>query len=174
MSSRDSFDQALDAAIDALRGGEAESAVLAAPPEHHAELLPLLIVAAEVHRTSPVVPPPSGRLAKNFRAVRDAIQDAQESARTSKPWWRRPITFASLSLPAGILALVAVGAAGAAAGGAVAVSQTGVPAAVEHIVTLGAVGGGSASHGNQVTVEAGNDNATSLQDRRCADRGTCE
>jgi hypothetical protein len=155
MSGHESFDQAFDAAVDALRAGAHMPDVLAAHPDHRAELLPLLAVAAQVDAAAGV-PAPSARLAQNFRMVRAAVVEAQESGRRPAPWWRRPVTFASLSLPAGVLALVAIGAAGAAAGGAVAVSQTGVPAAVEHIVTFGAVGGGSSTaHQDAATAPAG-------------------
>ncbi len=155
MSGHESFDQAFDAAIDALRSGDQMPDVLAAHPEHRTELLTLLAISADVGAAAGV-PAPSARLGQNFRVVRAAVLEAQESRRRPSSWWRRPVTFASLSLPAGIFALAAIGAAGAAAGGAVAVSQTGVPAAVEHIVTLGAVGGGSSpTHDNGATASAG-------------------
>ncbi|MBF6600620.1 MAG: hypothetical protein IVW36_08925 [Dehalococcoidia bacterium] len=144
MSGRSSFDDALDVALDSLLAGGAAPSVSATHQEHAGELAHLLVVAAGVRDAAAAAPAPSMRLAGHARAVRLAVRDAQAGARRRRAWWRRPMTFASLSLPAGIVALAAIGAAGAAAGGAVAVSQTGVASRVERIVTLGRVGGSDA------------------------------
>ncbi len=160
MSGGESFQEALDAAIDALRGGAPMADVLSAHGGHAAELAPLLRVVASLD--APAAPPlPSARLAQNFREVRVALHKAQVARGPGAPWWRRPVSFASLSLPAGLLALAAIGAAGAAAGGAVAVTRTrgDLPARVHEIVTLD-FGGGPAAPARTATRPAGNSEAT--------------
>ncbi len=118
----ESFDDALDAAIDALRNGQRLDAVLAAHSAHAAQLRPLLDVAAEADAASPLVPEPSARLASNFETVRAAIRrtraerPAIRDIPPSRPWWQRRLAVASLSLPvSAIFALVAAGVSGAAA-----------------------------------------------------------
>ncbi|MDE3094840.1 MAG: hypothetical protein KGK07_02430 [Chloroflexota bacterium] len=160
MSGGESFDQALDAAIDALRRGAPLADVLAAHAEHAAELAPLLHVTASLEAAA-APPPPSARLAQNFRDVRAAVHRAQAARGPGAPWWRRPVSFASLSVPAGLLALAAIGAAGAAAGGAVAVTRTrgDLPARVHEIVTFD-FGSAPAATPRTATSAAGSGEAT--------------
>jgi hypothetical protein len=140
------FDDALDAALDAVRGGTPIEQVLAAWPEHGTELRALLTPLAAAPGAQP--PFDAARIAGGYRRVRGAVLDARDAPRA---WWRRPVSFASLSIPAGILAIAAIGAAGAAAGGTAAITGQDLPAAVEQIVTLGTHGGGNGHatpHGN--------------------------
>ena len=169
MSRERAFAEALDAALDAVRSGAPVSAVIERYPEHASELQPLLRVAGSLHDR---VPAPSARLGQNMRNVRFALHAERE--RRAAPWWRRPVTFASLSLPAGLFALVLVGGAAAAAGGAAVVAtQTDLPAVVEKAATLGFGGGNSGNapgHGGQLPgspggpAGAGNRNATPQPD----------
>ena len=139
MSGRPNFDDALDAAISELmRGGEARLSASAGEA-----LDPLVETAALLARsagaTSP--PAPSGRLAENVVAVRAAALRARMAQVSpaplpyaSHPWWRRRISFASLTLPAGLLAGLAVlGVTGGAAAGLV-LSTTSLPDTVQNIV----------------------------------------
>ena len=130
MTGRQSFDDALDAALRSLQAGEPLDRVLAAHPAHAATLRPMLETALDV-RASAGYEPPSARLFEHVAIVRAAAQRAQMDARaagmrTVTPhaprWWQRRLTFASMSLPVGIIALMALGAGGAAAASVAATS----------------------------------------------------
>ncbi len=149
MTGRESFDDALDAAIDAVRQGEHIDAVLARFPRHAAALAPLL-------RSAPFGTPGAGlaaapmseRLAGNFTIVRAAVERAQmardaaqnaprRAAEPRAPWWQRRLAFASLSLPAGVIALAALAGISGAAAASVAVTGNGlqdIPAQVAGFV----------------------------------------
>jgi hypothetical protein len=123
MTGVDHFDNALDAAIDALQRGRPLGAVVADQGRTGAALRPLL-ETAHAARESVVRPPLSRSLEHNYAIVRAAVERAQMAAAAlprepvpaQGPWWRRRLAFASLSLPAGALALaLTVGAAGATA-----------------------------------------------------------
>jgi hypothetical protein len=141
------FDDALDSAVDALLAGEHADAVLARFPRHASALAPLL-ETVRVVRPAPAYEAPSARLAENFARIERALLDARgqvaareaprevaPAARAGTPWWRRRVAFASLSLPAGVLALALVSAGGAAA--ATVATTTGLPDTfaeqVEHV-----------------------------------------
>lgn len=144
-----SFDDALDAAVDALMRGEAPAMILARFPEHAEALAPLVQTARNVgdHALDTSPPMPQG-LADNFTIVRAAVERARMAADVAPQgapagparWWQRRLTFASLSLPAGAFAVLAfVGMGGAAAAG-MAVSGTGVadlPALVQSVASSG-------------------------------------
>ncbi len=161
MSARHSFDEALDAAIDAVRRGAPVASVLAAYPEHRDELTALVTPLSAAPARS--IPLDAARISAGYRALRVAVLDARREP--ERPWWRRPVSLASLSVPAGIVALAAIGAAGAAAGGAAVATGHDVPATVHRIVTLGLQDGGGAdnssdrgnstdSHGHHGAAEA--------------------
>ena len=153
MSARVSFDDALDAAIDAVMRGEQVSAVVARYPAHAETMRPLVELAyASQYTRGRAVPPPSPRLAANFSAVEGAAQRARivqadtprEAPRA--PWWRQKLTFASMSIPAGIVALLAVaGISGAAAASVAVTSDTSIGervTAAAHAVTPDWIDGG--------------------------------
>ncbi len=129
----ESFDDALDAAIDAVARGEPLEAVLSEHAAHAQQLRPLLELAARAHAgAGSAVPPPSPRLAANFGIVRGAIRQRRSVSRQAGPWWQRRLVFASLSLPASAaIALVIAGTTGAAAA-AVVVTGAQLPARVSH------------------------------------------
>ncbi len=124
MSGADPFDDALDAAIDALQRGRPLDAVVA-DQGHSGALMRPLLEAADAARQSDNAPPLSLGLEHNYTIVRAAVERAQMAAAAipGEPaaaprarWWRRKLAFASLSLPAGALALaLSIGAAGATA-----------------------------------------------------------
>ena len=165
MSPRDSFDDALDAAIDALSHGEHIDAVLARQPRHAAALRPLLESApfggAETVRAGAAMSP---RLADNFSIVRAAVQRAQMAqtpsapriAPRTAPWWQRRLAFASLSLPAGVIALAAFAGISGAAAASVAATNSDFPARVAEFVTHPPVIGSShgGEHGATATAPA--------------------
>ena len=144
MSPRDSFDDALNSAIDALSRGEHIDSVLARQPRHAAALRPLLesapFGAAEATRAGAAMSP---RLADNFSIVRAAVQRAQMAqtpmapriAPRMAPWWQRRLAFASLSLPAGAIALAAFAGISGAAAASVAITNSDFPARVAEFVT---------------------------------------
>lgn len=135
MTGRESFEDALDAAIDALRAGRPLDRVLADHPGHAASLAPVLDSVLQATANGGGYLPPSPRLAEHVTIVRAAAQRAQMAAMPSTApatiarggsWWNRRLTFASLSIPAGI-AVFALGASGAAAAAGVAAMTTDVP-----------------------------------------------
>jgi hypothetical protein len=103
-----------------------------------ADLRPLLETAGAVAQSARVsTPPPPMRLAANAASVRAAAVRARITPvaphEAARPWWQRPISFASVSVPAGALVAMAVlGVAGAAAAG-YAISTTDIPGAVRDI-----------------------------------------
>lgn len=126
MNDGGSFEKVLDDAIDSLTAGERVEAVLARYPRQAEELRPLLeTVAAARDEGARQFPEMHARLADNFTIVRAAIEREQMAERQRPaepereermPWWQRRLTFASVSLPAGMFALVAfLGIGGAAA-----------------------------------------------------------
>jgi len=138
----ESFDDALDRAVDALRGGEHLESVLARHPRHAGALRPLLETLQQARRAAPEAAAMSPRLADHFSIVRAAVQRAQMPAQASPAcdagqppsWWQRRLTFASLSVPMGAFALLAfVGVSGAAASIAVT-GDVPVPSAVVDLV----------------------------------------
>lgn len=142
MNRRETFDDALDAAIDEIRGGTPLSDVLAAHGRHASELQPLLETSQSlrtfdggVHRL------PEG-LADNFSIVRAALERermvqsaAPASAPPRPPWWQRRWAVASLSLPGVTVAALAFAGAGGAAAATVAVANSDLGAKVVAAVT---------------------------------------
>lgn len=126
---RDTLDDALDRAIDALRAGRPFDAVLAAEPAHARELRPLLEAVRAAAAIRPAMAPAPARLNENYATVRAALEHAQAAQRAAlaPSWWRRKVAFASLSLPAGAVVALALGAGGAAAA-TVVVARSDVPA----------------------------------------------
>ena len=129
MTQRDSFDDILDAAIDALRSGASRDHALAAAGASAATMGGLLDTA-RLLSSPPRVPGPM-RLADHYDIVRAAVERAQltrsqmlpsdDVAKT--PWWSRRFRVASLGVPAGIVAALALFGFAAAAGG---IATTGV------------------------------------------------
>ena len=116
------FDDALDAAIDALQRGRPLEAVVSDHGRTGLMLRPLL-ETADAARQSATLAPLSRALEHNYAIVRAAVERAQmaaaaqpkEAAPPAPSFWKRRLGFASLSLPAGALVLaLTVGAAGAA------------------------------------------------------------
>jgi hypothetical protein len=144
MTQRESFDEIADAAIEMTLRGVPAARVLELHPRY-AEALQPLLSAAEAVRSSPAAPAPSERLADNFAGVRAALRRArpQQPQVAPRGWWQRRLSFASMSLPAGLAAgLLLVGVAAAAAG---TVSQTsGLPSGITHAITFGQNGGSDA------------------------------
>ena len=154
MSWRGTFDDALDAAIDAVRNGDPIDVVLARYPRHAIAMRPLLETALAANPAEAYVTP-TARLAANFAQVASALGRVQwerdhstTKPQASNPWWSKRVAFASLSLPAGILAFALLGAGGAAA--ATVVATTGLPRQVANKVesvtpswTHGLIPGGS-------------------------------
>jgi len=133
MNGRESFDDALDAAIDQVCDGRPIADVLAAHPQHAHELQRVLetsqFVASSARATAP---PVRDALAGNFTIVRAALErermarEVTHERRDARPapWWQRRWSIASLSLPAAVfVAAMFAGATGAAAG-AMAVANT--------------------------------------------------
>ncbi|MBI5288322.1 MAG: hypothetical protein HY873_05065 [Chloroflexi bacterium] len=123
MSWQGTFDDALDAAIDAMRSGDTIDAVLARCPRHAAALRPLLEAAGWADPEEGYMPP-GPRLGENYSRVEAALGRAQwdrdEDAPHQRivnrtPWWQRRVALASLSLPAGVFVFALLGAGGAAA-----------------------------------------------------------
>jgi hypothetical protein len=117
------FDDALDAAIDALQRGRPLDAVIADQGRTGVMLGPLL-ETAEAARQNVTRPPLSRALEHNYAIVQAAVERAQmaAAAQPHEPvpapasWFKRRLTFASLSLPVGaVVAALTIGAAGAAA-----------------------------------------------------------
>lgn len=143
MMRKHAFNDALDDAIDAARGGTSADAVIDRYSHAGAELAPLLDVAQRLDRV-PKDAPPSVRLHDNLNVVMAAVRDARgRAAEVERPavrgaWWNRRLAFASMSLPAGVIALALAGGGGAAAA-TVAVS-TGVDERVERAISRMAPG----------------------------------
>lgn len=141
MSTRhESYDDELDAAIDALRSGQSPHVIVGAHAVHARQLQPLFELAARAHADAgSAVPPPSSRLAANFSIVRAALRQrrieraSRAESRQAGPWWRRRLVCASFSLPASAIVALVIAAAGAT-GAAAAVVATGadLPARVTH------------------------------------------
>ena len=128
------FDDVLDSALDALGRGGTLADTLFGVPRLASELRPLLEMALATMPAPPLLEPQ--RLESNFSLVRDAVREARARAGLARrgdggSWWRRPLTFASVTLPAGAFALLALGAGGAAAA-TVAVNASDAPA---HVIT---------------------------------------
>lgn len=138
----ESFDDALDRAIDALQRGEQLDRVLARFPRHAGALRPLLETLEQARRDALSPAAMSPRLADHFSIVRAAVQRAQMPAQplpardAGQPpsWWQRRLTFASRSVPVGAFALLAfAGVSGAAASIAVT-GDVSVPSTVMDLV----------------------------------------
>jgi hypothetical protein len=115
------FDDVLDRSLEALRQGQTLDAVLATYPRYTGDLRPLLESAIDAGLLAPP-PVPTARLERNYTVVRAALQRARFAERAAPPaplpaapWWRRPVAFASMSVPAGAFVLAVLGASGAAA-----------------------------------------------------------
>jgi hypothetical protein len=117
------FDDALDAAVDALQRGRPLDAVVSDFGRSGPVLRPLLETASNIRASAPRVPL-SRALQHNYAIVRAALERAQmasaaqphEPSPAPTPFWKRRLTFASLSLPVGALVLaLTLGAAGATA-----------------------------------------------------------
>jgi hypothetical protein len=133
MNGRESFDDALDAAIDQVRSGWLLADVLAAHPQHVTELRPLLEASQSVNdAANAAIPPMPQGLADNFTIVRAALErermaQAQPPVTQTQPrapWWQRRWTVASLSMPAAFVLAALFAGAGGAAAATVAVSNT--------------------------------------------------
>ena len=142
-----SFDDALDAAIDAMRDGQPLSVILASHPAHAANLLPLLEIALSADAAAGAAGvPPSSRLIENYSVVRAAVRrarmvlPAEQPASLARPWWQRRLAFASLSLPAGAVAAIVITGASGAAAATVAAARTDIPARVAEAVRSSWVG----------------------------------
>src|SRR5262245_32417434 len=117
MTDRRSFDDMLDSALEAMRGGQSIDGVLSASPEYAEVLRPLLETASTLN-PSGVYLPPTARLQANFAVVQGALASTpapQAASDGPEPWWGRRWKFATLSIPVGVLAFAALGAGGAAA-----------------------------------------------------------
>lgn len=159
MNRRESFDEALDRAIDALRRGEGLDRVLARHPRHADALRPLLETAQQALAGRPAVAAAmSPRLAENFSIVRAAVQRAQMAAQPvpmrpeaapRTPWWQRRLAFASLSLPAGAAALLLLAGATGAAASVALTGNTDLPAGIVNLIKepQRLVGGGGGNQG---------------------------
>lgn len=129
MSARLSFDDALDAAIDAVMRGEHVDAVVSRFPAHAETLRPLVELAYASKHDRASALPASPRLATNFVMVAGAAQRARLTAVDAPPeaqpppWWRQKLAFASMSIPAGLVALLAVAGISGAAAASVAVTS---------------------------------------------------
>ena len=129
MNDLETFDDALNGAIDALARGQRIRDVLALHPRHAEALHPLLesAMAMQTDSVTSHVPVPS-RLGDHYVIVRAAVERAQiaerafmpaaRAAASGAPWWKRRLTFASLTLPLGAVALIAFAGAGSAAAAA--------------------------------------------------------
>ena len=155
MSGTDPFDDALDATIDAMHRGRPLDAALSDLRGQDAGMRPLLETAAAL-RGSPGAPL-SRRLAHNYAIVQAAVERAQIAARsqpspvapTPTSWWKRKVTFASLSIPAG--AAVVVLTAGAAAAATASVATTEIGSRVAEVVLPAQLAShlpGGDTHGN--------------------------
>jgi uncharacterized membrane protein YgcG len=123
MTTRQTFDAALDEALELVRSGRNVDEVVSAYPQFAGQLRPLLetVIALDA---SAVYQPPTPRLAANFSSVQQALRAARGEL-TAPRWWQRKLTFASLSLPVGVLAFALFSAGGAAA--ATVAVTSGVP-----------------------------------------------
>jgi hypothetical protein len=101
---------------------------------------------------------PTARLERNYNVVRAALQRARFAERAAPPaplphvpWWRRPVAFASMSVPAGAFVLAVLGASGAAAAFATTPLNLSdvLPDEVAHVLTIDGDSGpqASATHG---------------------------
>jgi hypothetical protein len=143
MRAGDPFDEVLDSAIDAVIAGEPVEAVLARFPAHSAALRPELETAARaLHDAGARRLPRSQALADNYTIVRAAVERAQLVERGAPaehapgpraPWWQRRLTFASLTLPAGAFALLALASVSGAAAASIAATP-GLRSAVVNFV----------------------------------------
>jgi hypothetical protein len=149
MIGTETFDDALDHAIDQVRAGASLTDVLAAHPRHASELRPFVetsMQAAASARAS--IAPLSRGLADNVTIVRAALERERAAARVSAnrqpvpererapatPWWARRWGVASLSLPAGAVIFFAFAGAGGAAAATV-VAKPDIAGSVASIVT---------------------------------------
>jgi len=141
MNGRERFDDALDAAIDAMRGGAPASDVLAAHPLHREELELLLGVVSRAVRADGGVAAPAG--VDSFSRVRAALRSQRmaaaglpaSGARTNGPWWARRWTLASLTLPAAAFLFVALAGASGVAAATLAVTNPDAAAKAASAVT---------------------------------------
>lgn len=139
MNRRISFEDALDAAIDAMRAGQTPSRAMGMYGRYAPALAPLLQTAAAIDAARPSLPAPA-RLPENYATVRNALRAARgggsEAAgtRDRAGWMTRRVTFASLSLPvAGIAAVMLAGSGAAAA--TIAVTQPAIVQRAADVVT---------------------------------------
>lgn len=141
MKLRLSFDDALDAAIDDVRRGEPIAGVLARYPGHASALRPVLEAAQAASRHAATAQPPrSEALVHNYAILRAAVERASMAPALSPAdpptagWRQRRLRFASVTVPAGTLALLAVlGVSGAAASVALT-TQGDLPGAIASFV----------------------------------------
>lgn len=140
MTDLETFDDALNASIDALAVGRRIPELLAQHPRHAEALRPLLesALATQTHAVTSHVPIPS-RLGDNYVIVRAAVERAQlaeenfapgRRSAPTPPWWKRRL--ASMTLPLGAIALVALAGAGSA-GASVATGGDGGISAIAHL-----------------------------------------
>ncbi len=139
MNRKHSFDEALNAGIDALRAGQPLESVLKAHPQYAAMLRPLLETATDIHDQARPAPKPE-RLESNYAFVRSALRDAQGAQRPlprrRTTWWgHRRLAFASFSLPAVAVAAIALAGAGGAAAATLAVMQPSIVGRVADAIT---------------------------------------
>jgi hypothetical protein len=140
MNRRLSFDDALNASIDAIVAGRPMDAALDAHARFAPALRPLLETVSAIGAARPALPEPA-RLASNYAPVRDALRDARiardgiQRAPANAGWMQRRVAFASLSLPAVAVAALAIMGAGGAAAATLAVTQPGVISRAADAVT---------------------------------------
>ena len=123
MTQRDSFDDMLDAAIEALRSGASREQAIAVAGGSAATMGGLLDTAQALS-SPPHIPAPV-RLVDHYDIVRAAVERSQiarsqmiPSDHVAKtPWWSRRFHVASLAVPAGLVAALALFGFAAAAGG---------------------------------------------------------
>jgi len=155
MNRRGTFEDALDAAIDAIRNGERMEDALARFPGRGAALRPLLEAAPFAGAAASYIAP-TGRLQELFDTrVHSALGRAQWERGHKRPepgpppWWSRRVAFASLSLPAGVFAFALLSAGGAAA--ATVATTTGMSGRIaetlEHVAPEWAQGAIPGGHG---------------------------
>ncbi|MDP9237372.1 MAG: hypothetical protein M3P30_08250 [Chloroflexota bacterium] len=144
MTPRETFDDALDSAIDALVSGESVEDVLARHPQR-ADMLEPLIDTADLaaHDSSAATLPRPIALVHNYAIVRAAVERAQMLPRSvpmpererAASWFGRRMSFASLTVPAGaVVALVFASMSGAAAA-SIAVDGDGLASTVAGYVS---------------------------------------
>ncbi|MDP9237380.1 MAG: hypothetical protein M3P30_08295 [Chloroflexota bacterium] len=144
MTPRETFDDALDSAIDALVSGEPIEEVLARHPQRAAMLEPLIDTAdLAAHDSSSATLPRPIALVHNYAIVRAAVERAQMVPRSvpmpererATSWFGRRMGFASLTVPFGAMVALALASISGAAAGSIAVGGDGFASTVASYVS---------------------------------------